>query len=43
MGTVVACMAAAVTYAEDWPEFRGRGRLGVWTETGIVDTFPKEG
>ena len=22
---------------------RGRGRLGVWTETGIVETFPEDG
>lgn len=26
--------------AEDWPEWRGKGRLGVWTETGIVETLP---
>lgn len=29
--------------AEDWPEWRGAGRGGVWTETGIVDAFPAEG
>src|SRR5687767_11479242 len=29
--------------AEDWPEFRGKGRTGVWTETGILDTFPSTG
>ena len=29
--------------ADDWPEWRGRGRLGVWNETGIVDTFPAGG
>jgi outer membrane protein assembly factor BamB len=29
--------------AEDWPEWRGKGRLGVWTETGIVDQFPSAG
>ena len=27
----------------DWPEYRGRGRLGLWTETGIVDRFPEGG
>ena len=27
----------------DWPEWRGRGRLGVWTETGILDRFPEKG
>ena len=29
--------------AEDWPQFRGPGRLGVWHETGIVDEFPDSG
>jgi len=29
--------------ADDWPEWRGRGRLGVWNETGILDEFPKDG
>jgi outer membrane protein assembly factor BamB len=29
--------------AEDWPEWRGAGRLGVWTETGILDRFPESG
>jgi len=28
---------------EDWPEWRGRGRLGVWTETGILEAFPEGG
>jgi outer membrane protein assembly factor BamB len=27
----------------DWPEWRGRGRLGVWTESGILDRFPAQG
>jgi outer membrane protein assembly factor BamB len=37
-------LAAAVTlHAEDWPEWRGTDRKGVWTETGIVDTFPSAG
>jgi len=26
--------------AEDWPEWRGHGRTGVWNETGIVDKLP---
>jgi outer membrane protein assembly factor BamB len=40
--TVLAVLAASVV-AEDWPEWRGRGRFGVWTETGIVETFPEQG
>ena len=39
----LAAAMAGSTAAEDWPEWRGRGRLGVWTETGIVETFPDEG
>ena len=38
----VVC-AAAVIHGDDWPEFRGRGRLGVWNETGIVEKFPAAG
>ena len=29
--------------ANDWPEFRGEGRDGVWRETGILERFPEEG
>jgi outer membrane protein assembly factor BamB len=35
----VLAATAAVT-ADDWPEFRGAGRHGIWKETGIVDTLP---
>jgi outer membrane protein assembly factor BamB len=29
--------------AEDWPQWRGRDRDGVWHETGIRASFPPEG
>ena len=29
--------------AEDWPEWRGKGRGGVWKETGILAKFPTDG
>ena len=29
--------------AEDWPEWRGAGRTGVWTEDGIIERFPPDG
>lgn len=29
--------------AEDWPEWRGKGRAGVWRETGLVRRFPEGG
>jgi outer membrane protein assembly factor BamB len=38
------CFAIVVAApAEDWPEWRGKGRLGVWNETGIIERFPDEG
>jgi outer membrane protein assembly factor BamB len=41
-----ACLLAAVVSlggrlgADEWPQWRGPGRDGVWRETGIVDKFP---
>ena len=29
--------------AEDWPEWRGKGRRGVWAEDGILQRFPEGG
>jgi outer membrane protein assembly factor BamB len=29
--------------AEDWPQWRGPNRDGVWSETGILETFPPDG
>jgi outer membrane protein assembly factor BamB len=31
------------THSEDWPEWRGKERLGIWRETGILDRFPASG
>src|SRR5216683_566136 len=45
----VAWIAAFLTIAgvgiraDDWPEIRGKGRLGVWNETGILEKFPAGG
>ena len=30
-------------FGEDWPEWRGKGRLGIWSETEILREFPKSG
>ena len=38
-----AMMTVVALQAEDWPEWRGKGRVGVWNETGIVDKFPADG
>ena len=47
-GQLAACalsmvIVGAVLHAEDWPEWRGKGRVGVWNETGIVEKFPAQG
>ena len=36
-------VGSAALLADDWPEFRGKGRLGVWNETGLVEAFPEDG
>jgi len=47
--TVALCLglstipASGTLIADDWPEWRGSGRLGIWNETGIVDKFPPSG
>ena len=37
---VCVLLMAAPLVANDWPEWRGAGRTGVWTETDIVDELP---
>src|SRR5262245_59214731 len=39
---LIVCLATAAR-AEDWPQFRGPRRDGHWTETGILESFPKDG
>jgi len=45
----LACLGAFLTIglaalsAEDWPEWRGKGRVGIWNETGILEKFPEKG
>lgn len=34
---------APALQADDWPQWLGPKRDGVWSETGIIDTFPKGG
>jgi outer membrane protein assembly factor BamB len=34
---------ALASQAEDWPQWRGSSRDGVWRETGIQKKFPAEG
>ncbi len=42
--TVLAfVLTAHSAFAEDWPEWRGKGRLGIWNEVGILEAFPEKG
>ena len=36
-------LLAVALQAEDWPQWRGPNRDGVWNETGIRETFPPGG
>ena len=40
---VAASAGLATVSAKDWPQWRGTERLGLWTETGILEAFPDEG
>ena len=42
MLAVGVLLMTAPLVANDWPEWRGAGRTGVWTETGIVAELPAE-
>lgn len=37
--TALLLLSCAVAAAEDWPQWRGPQRDGVWRETGVVKTF----
>ena len=44
--TLCASLVIATTLglrADDWPEWRGKGRLGLWNETGLLEKFPDGG
>tara|TARA_Y100000588_G_C14244470_1_gene920823 strand:+ start:236 stop:1576 length:1341 start_codon:yes stop_codon:yes gene_type:complete len=40
---VIAIIAGHSAHAEDWPEWRGKDRKGVWNDVGTLDTFPVDG
>jgi outer membrane protein assembly factor BamB len=40
---LLVLLAAPAAVADDWPEWLGPRRDGVWRETGILDRFPKGG
>ena len=43
IAAIIALSLAAALCAEDWPQWRGSGRDGVWHETGMRKSFPSAG
>ncbi len=41
--STLAAGIAAPLHAEDWPQWRGPARDGIWRETGILEAFPEDG
>jgi outer membrane protein assembly factor BamB len=40
--SLLVALVVGPTYADDWPQWLGTQREGVWREAGIVDQLPKE-
>jgi outer membrane protein assembly factor BamB len=40
---LLAALAWSTVRADDWPQWLGPKRDAVWRETGILETFPKDG
>ena len=42
---LILCLVlfSAVLHADDWPQWRGIDRLGVWAEGDIIERFPADG
>ncbi len=38
----ITCCLIDTTFADDWPQWRGPARDGVWRETGIIDKFASD-
>src|SRR5262245_23519725 len=43
LGIVALALLATTASAEDWPQWLGEKRDGVWRETGLVEKFPAGG
>src|SRR5579883_2493810 len=43
LGALLLSADLSVVRADDWPQWLGPQRDGVWRETGIVAAFPKDG
>ncbi len=42
-GLTLTLLLSAALRADDWPQWRGPNRDGVWGETGLLQSFPAEG
>lgn len=40
---ILCCTRTISTQAEDWPQWRGPNRDAMWTESGLLESFPAEG
>jgi outer membrane protein assembly factor BamB len=40
---LLLCGLAVAIRADDWPQWLGPSRDGIWRESGIIEKFPKEG
>src|SRR5262245_41847987 len=43
IAAIIALCSLGESHAEDWPQWRGPRRDGVWRETGILQSFPPQG
>ncbi|MCP4189967.1 MAG: PQQ-binding-like beta-propeller repeat protein [Planctomycetaceae bacterium] len=43
LSLVTGCLLAGPLHADDWLEWRGKDRLAVWHEQGIMQKFPEDG
>src|SRR5467141_2969482 len=43
LAVVAVVLGIVVARADDWPQWLGPQRDGVWRETGIIEKFPADG
>lgn len=43
VGFILPCLLAVPIWADDWPQWQGPNRDGVWRETGVLESFPPGG
>lgn len=43
LASVAVCLMTSQLPAEDWPQWRGPNRDGIWKATGIIEKFPASG